>query len=267
LDPYGDHFKHSKSSLSNACRDTVHTILAAVVPLAGLCSSSHDVSIEPPALLINHPTKRPADVGITLSHTPAISLLAPFAHVAIDITITKAPRLPAPETNLLSKAHHTSARAKFAGTYPNIIADLNSTGIFLLPFTIDHLGGIGHHFHRFLYPPNALLLPPEPLPFTEPNDFLHYPAYVAHTNSETCPAHILKQANHNWYHMHGHATRFGTSYHTTLPQQWATQALALNLSYRLAQHMAIAVVKESDHKMTERLHQISRSFHGKTFFT
>jgi hypothetical protein len=34
----------------------------------------------------------------------------------------------------------------------------------------------------------------------------------------------------------------------------------------LAQHVVVAVVKESDHKITEKLHQISRSFRGKTFF-
>jgi hypothetical protein len=45
-----------------------------------------------------------------------------------------------------------------------------------------------------------------------------------------------------------------------------TQALALNLLYRLAQHVSIAVIKESDHKLTEKFHQISRSFRGKTFF-
>jgi hypothetical protein len=49
----------------------IYTILVTAAPLAGLCSSSYDVSIEPPGLLHNHFTKHPDDVTITLSHTPA----------------------------------------------------------------------------------------------------------------------------------------------------------------------------------------------------
>jgi hypothetical protein len=104
-----------------------------VVPLAGLYSTSHDVSIiEPPGLLHNHPTKRPADVGATLSHTPAITLPSSFTHIAINISITKTPPNtpgpPAPEINILvSKAHHTSAQAKLVSTNPNVVAKTSST--------------------------------------------------------------------------------------------------------------------------------------------
>jgi hypothetical protein len=103
----------------------------------------------PPGLLPNHPSKRPADISITLSYSPAIPLPASFNHITIDVTITiKAPQntpgLPAPEIPaVLSKAHHTSMSTKFTGTNPNLfIAKINAQGIFLLPFTIDHLGGI-----------------------------------------------------------------------------------------------------------------------------
>jgi hypothetical protein len=159
-----------------------------------------------------------------------------------------------------------SARAKFVGTNPNVIADINSAGIFLLPFTIDHLGGIGHHLHHFLYPSDSLLPDPEPPFHNDPTDFPHFPAYVAYANATRCPTQVLKHANRNWFQDQGKSARFGTSYHTASPQQWATQALALNLSYRLAQHISISVIKESDHKLTEKLHQISRSFRGKTFY-
>jgi hypothetical protein len=126
----------------------------------------------------------PRQHWLTLSHSPAITLPSSFTHIAINIAITKAPHntpgLPAPEINILSKAHHTSTQAKCVCTNPNIVANLNSEGMFHFPFTIDHLGGIGHHFHHFLYPPDSLLLDPEPPLFTDPNDFPHLPAYVAH---------------------------------------------------------------------------------------
>jgi hypothetical protein len=275
LDPYGDHFfscrKHPKSTLSNACRDTIHTILATTAPLAGLCSSPYDVSIETPALLPTHPTKRPADVCITLSHSPQITVPSTFTRIAIDVTICKSPRhapgLPAPLTPVnLPKAHHTSARAKFTGSNLNIISELNTEGIFLLPFTVDHLGGIGHFFHRFLYPPDSLLPDPEPPPWTTANDFTHHPAYIAYTAANKCPSRILQHANRQWFQTNGTTTRFGSTHHTASPQQWATQALALNLSYRLAQHINIAITKETDHKTTIKLQQIARSFRGKRFF-
>jgi hypothetical protein len=229
------------------------------------------VSIETPALLPNHPTKRPADVSIALAPGPAIKLPPSITRIAIDITITKSPRhapgLPASTTPVtLTKAHQTSARAKFIGPNPNVIAELNSEGILLLPFTIDHLGGLGHFFHHFLYPPDSLIPAPEPPPWTDSTDFTHHPAFVAYSATAHCPSKILHLANRNWFQTNGTATRFGSSHHTASPQQWATQALALNLSYRLAQHISICITKESDHNTAAKLQQIARSFRGKTFF-
>jgi hypothetical protein len=85
--------------------------------------------------LSNHQAsfKTTLHVGITLSHTPAITLPSSFTHVVINITITKAPcnapGLPAIKNKPLYKEHHMSAGAKFVGTNPNVIADINSAGI------------------------------------------------------------------------------------------------------------------------------------------
>ena len=74
-------------------------------------------------------------------------------------------QLPSPHP--LHAAHDQSIRKKFIGRTSQVdaallIADLNANDASLLPFTIDHLGGLGHFTHSFLFGPN-----PAP-PFSAP---------------------------------------------------------------------------------------------------
>jgi hypothetical protein len=39
-------------------------------------------------------------------------------------------------------------KSKFLGRSPNIPTELIEQNIFLIPFTIDHLGGLGYFAHR-----------------------------------------------------------------------------------------------------------------------
>lgn len=151
LDPYGDHIftctKASKTPLSNSVRDTLFTILRTIGPLSSLCHPLTDVLLEPPQWLHNFPGRRPADVGINLR--PQSSTKAPllYRRIAIDVTITTAqpsappaPNLPDPPlTHTLTKAHHKSAQDKFANGGTPVTAEINQAGIYLLPFTVDHL--------------------------------------------------------------------------------------------------------------------------------
>jgi hypothetical protein len=116
-----------------------------------------------------------------LAHSQAIMLPLSFSHITINLTITKAshhaPGLPAPEIPvILTKAHHSSAQAKLIGTNPNVIAGLNSEGIFLLPFTIS--AALATIFTIFS-PPWLHFPAPEPPPWLHfPANFPHHPAYI-----------------------------------------------------------------------------------------
>jgi hypothetical protein len=89
--------------------------------------------------------------------------------------------------------------------------------------------------------------------------------FVAFQHTSHCPKHILSAANKAWFHANGTA-RFGASHHTNSPQQWATQALALNISVHLMRHLSKAITKEMDNNTTAKMSKISQNFLGKPFY-
>ena len=257
LDPFGDHFfacrKRSKTPLSNAIRNTFHTLLHTLGPLANFCRNSTDVQCEPAALLPHHPTKRPADIGFPpFSPTSPTNPDLSTRYVAIDITVPPAPpsapslipsQLPSPHP--LLAAHEGSARRKFIGRTSQVdaallMADLNANHITLLPFTVDHLGGFGYFTHMLLFgtttthPP----FPPPPAPpWTHPNHFPHTPAFFTFQRALHSPHSLLPLASRAWKSQTRNTHRFGTSRTTTSPSQWAVQTLALHISLALTTHL------------------------------
>ena len=161
IDPMGDHLfsctAASKTPLSNAIRDTLFDVLQQLAPAAAAVDTPHDVHIEPPGLAPQHHRNiRPADVGMLLSQPHKNE---PFNYVAIDITIPPPPQPqplldPSDHTTLASMAsrtHQEAARAKFCRD-PDTAKHLFDNGIYLIPFTVDHLGGLGSFADRLLFP-------------------------------------------------------------------------------------------------------------------
>ena len=145
-------------------RNTFHTVLHTLGPLATFCRNSTDVQCKPAALLPHHPTKCPADIGFPpFSPTSPTNPDLTTRYVAIDITIPPAPlsapslipsQIPSPHP--LLAAHEGSAQRKFIGRTSQVdaailMADLNANHITLLPFTVDHLGGFGYFTHMLLF--------------------------------------------------------------------------------------------------------------------
>jgi hypothetical protein len=145
----------------------------------------------------------------------------------------------------LQQAHRRSQRAKLTGraygtlTAAALIESLNSNRVGLLPFTVDHLGGLGYLAHCFLFDPDRAPTPRPPhLSFT-PQDFTHPHANTAYSALLKAPAHLLAHANKEW--ALSAVSRFGETHHTATPQRWATQCLGLNLSTALSTHVLRAI--------------------------
>jgi hypothetical protein len=77
--------------------------------------------------------------------------------LAIDVTIPAPPPSSDASTTAATATtqHHQAERAKFSVTgnrsYVRVFEDLVNQQILLLPFTVDHLGGIGTLGHRLLF--------------------------------------------------------------------------------------------------------------------
>jgi hypothetical protein len=69
--------------------------------------------------------------------------------------------------------------------------------------------------------------------------------------SKNAPTDLLRWADENWTNLNLY-TRFGASYHTSLPSHWAQQLLGLNLTNLLSNHIHWALQKIQTH------HQCSR---------
>jgi hypothetical protein len=86
--------------------------------------------------------------------------------LAIDVTIPAPPPSSDASTTAATATtqHHQGERAKFSVTgnrsYVRVFEDLVNQQILLLPFTVDHLGGIGTLGHRLLFGQDPHKAPP-----------------------------------------------------------------------------------------------------------
>jgi hypothetical protein len=264
LDPFGDHLfsctNASKTPIHNHLRNTCYHILAKIAPLASLVATPTDIQLEPPNTIPLYPTLRPADIGLQLTPTPQNNHDESAPLLALDVTFTHTPRTASPHSsdrpdsnNNTNKVHDESARQKF--NVPHAYA-LLTHNIILLPFTIDHLGGLGSFATNFLFgePTTAIIPTASSPPKWTPQSFPRNPdAYLLYLRTlEKCPTNILHSANHNW-NMGAQVKRpFGSTYHTATPSAWAIQTLGLNLVKALAHHCYNTTEKISHHAATQR---------------
>lgn len=252
MDQYGDHMfrcNYNKVVLHNDIRDVVYVICEALAPGTGFTHSSYSVIRETPNLIPEQPTKRPADVGFplcpsALSSPPPL----PATYLAIDVTVPRSPALEDrsdPTTNPTTKAHLHSIKKKLRGidkanaqaTQEQYIQNLLHAQLLLLPFTVDHLGGLGPFSHSFLYGSRNR---PPPIPQSW-IDSLPDHAKTAYNQAITAPSALLLKANK--------ASKDSQPAHSDkpvyTPLQWAQQTLALNISLALIRHLQRALSNAS----------------------
>jgi hypothetical protein len=270
IDTYGDHFfsctAASKTPLHNYMRDTLYNVLATVGTLANLIRTSTDVILEPPSLLPGRPSLRPADIGLQLLTPPNYSRHdQPDPYLAIDVTITAVPKpaaippsLVSPDTFITQQIHDDSAKHKF--NVPHAY-QLHQNNILLLPFTIDHLGGFGPFATTFLYGqshPSAATMPH----WTDSTFKANPPAYELFLHSKnTIPRAILPRATQHWHQGTTSHPHFGSTRYTSTPEQWATQALALNTCKALTHHILTHLNRVKTHVHHQRHSQRRTHIH------
>ena len=243
IDPHGDHLfscRFNKIHAHDSIRDTLCVILKQLGPLSGITNSSNDVQLEPEGLLPEHPAIRPADVLLTLASPTANGT----KQIAIDVslcsvsqsTLQRLRRSRHPKT--LLDAHRRREFEKWNATgaawpYPRdqVLLNLESRKIALVPFTIDHLGGIGSMAHQLLFQPSQA---PFPAPLPTPANYLSSALFPPiHQRARNIQPHILTQATHHWKA----DNPIGTTHHSRSPVQWAMQVLSLNLTRAHAKHL------------------------------
>ena len=214
LDPTGDHLYScsaaSKTPLSNAIRDTLFDVLKQVAPAARTVESVHDVHVEPPGLAPGHHRNiRPADVGLLLRQPHKNRH---FQYLALDITI---PPPQQPQAILdpsdhekiaesASRTHQDAAREKFCRD-PTTAQHLLQNGVYLLPFTVDHLGSLGSFADNFLFPFSHHpynFSTAQPPAWDNPNfgkdtrrSHPHPQAYALYQEATHAPSNLLTAAN------------------------------------------------------------------------
>jgi hypothetical protein len=259
LDPFGDHIfscpNTHKGQLSHAIRDTLAHLLRTLAPLAAFTDSTESITTETPCLAPNDLRKRPADVGMHLLPTYLRTQSPHHARfLAIDVTIPAPPPSSDASTTAATATtqHHQAERAKFSITgnrsYVRVFEDLVNQQILLLPFTVDHLGGIGTLGYRLLFghDPHKAPQPTTTKPSNRHSLLLYNAAY-----GTLAPTDLLRRADENWTRSHPYS-RFGPSYHTSLPSHWAQQLLGLNLTTTLHNHFRKRIrTLQSRHSRTQ----------------
>jgi hypothetical protein len=214
------------------------------------------------------------DVSVDLlTPTPAaattIGIDVTIPHVSSNLAKKSHPFIPT-----ILRTHLASIRAKFHGRTTTassaeaVIEAINIHHIALIPFTVDHLGGLGHFASALLFDPrNSPLTHPPPTPISAYN-FHHPSATRAHDVALASSLHVASQANREWSKTHPR-TNFGQTHHTMTPQQWALQSLSLNISHSLGKYLegALQALSQSKSSSSTRPLRSSTAFYGPTPFS
>jgi hypothetical protein len=110
----------------------------------------------------------------------------------------------------------------------------------LIPFTVDHLGGIGPFAAHFLFhPSHSPLTAPPPTPLAA-YKFVRQSACIAHDVALRSSLHLAHHADLHWSQSRP-GVRFGRTFHTMTPQQWCFQSLSLNIAQGLGTYLQTAL--------------------------
>jgi len=197
----------SKTVLSNTIRNTTATLLRTLAPLAGFTHSAAAVTRETAQLLPNALNRFPADVGMPLEPS-YLTRQSPHAarFLALDVNVPSPPSLAcdAPLTaETTTTQHHRAEQEKFHGRYVSsrqaVLSDLVNQNILLLPFIVDHLGGLGPLAYHFLYGKDSSKAPVPDSSGMHDNNciILHHRAY-----GPSGALDLLRTADNKWLSLH-----------------------------------------------------------------
>ena len=230
-------------------RDTLFVTCQELGPLSGTVSNKSNVFLEPTSVIPNNPTLRPADLMINLSAPTPNETVAIALDVSIpSIQLSQFPRLRRtghPKT--LLGAHREREREKWDRKNKHdeprlpVLRSMEEQQIALIPFTIDHLGGLGHQAHAFLFHPKHAPFPSPP--HLSPNNAFytnctHHPTRIRAFNTHF---HLLTKATQQWSSPAINFRSIGTTYHSQSPVQWALQMLSVNFCQSFASHFEQAL--------------------------
>jgi hypothetical protein len=178
--------------------------------------------------------------------------------LAIDVTIPPPPDLPVlpppglglPNPTLITRrAHHSASKKKFNVPHAS---NINDEQIILLPFTIDHLAGLGSFAHNLLFDNSNPISAVAPHPIWQQSAFRANPA--GHTTYERAmqysPSSLFPKADTAW--CQNNFTDFDPFRRYRQPSQWATQALSVNVSTALASHVLRSLRRQETFAATNR---------------
>jgi hypothetical protein len=275
LDAYGDiaFTCKNKGPLSDSIRDGLFLVAQSLAPLATICNSPRNVHLEPMNLLPLHPLKRPGDVGIALPPPASSASPSAYRYLALDVTVPAVPRVPANPHDLpesleqhpLTKAHHDRTRSKFLRKdSPDLIREVNENHIYLSPFTVDHLGGLGYHAHCFFFGRNARSRPPPKPPYVTLSDLSgNDQAHHAYAMSFRCPSGLFPRADASWRELTPDA--FGATHHTSTPSSWGYHFFAQATSNALLTHLSSFIDDNSARLIYRSRHLSTRRVIGPSF--
>ena len=117
-----------------------------------------------------------------------------------------------------------------------VLDGLEANNTALLPFTIDHLGGIGQQAHDFLFSPKLSPFPrPPPLP-PEDKFYARAPSPAVIRRAKQIHINLLTKATQQWSSPFYNNRSIGSTYHSQSPSQWALQMLSINFCNSFATH-------------------------------
>jgi hypothetical protein len=216
--------------------------------------TKHDIQREPSQRLRDQPSRRPLDVSLNLLTPTSAAAIT----IGIDVTIphvsSSLAKKSHPSIPQILRTHLASIREKFQGrtttasSAEDVIQSLNTHHIALIPFTVDHLGGLGSFAISLLFAPQdspiSTALPRTPI---DAYNFKHPSATHAFQVASASSLHVAHHANRQWANSQP-TSRFGQTYHTMTPQQWSLQSLSLNISHGLSIYLQGAVMALSTAK-------------------
>ena len=123
---------------------------------------------------------------------------------------------------------------------------MESRNIALVPFTVDHLCGIGSMAHQLLFHEQQAPFP-APLP-TPVRSLSRCTLAATHQRARDLKLGILSLASHYWQS----DSPVGSTWHSRSPTQWALQTLSVNITRAYAKHLEFTLNRCTQaHLMTE----------------
>ena len=267
LDPFGDHLfqckRICKIGAHNFIRDGFARALTPALFTAGFLPPGSSIDIEPQLCLPSDPHARPFDLSfdphpavpphvhhgcsystvgadITISCPPPVPSFDPASPDVIHtVTANAASHLQTYEKRKLGRVNKRNPSTNVVTTGNDLLGDLLTREMLLLPFAIDPFGRFGPLLEHFLF--GSHNSPAISFPASKPNATKMYSRLLQYPS----PKGVLLLAEHNWRNS---PTRrfYDNSYLAPTPSITTIQKLGLSVTKAFALHIQYASRKFID---------------------